>query len=404
MSLKQILPQLSALRVEGGDNASWKVLYASRRQPLFVPHDRQRARQAVRFFVRNRLLRYWGQLMLTLDCWLPQVRLLPVVRLQQFPAGLLLGGQVHVSEITNIAMYCGSPGPLQKLTMYCPNRDGEPGLVAKVAMARGANHVIAREADWLSALSGDVRIAQFLPRLLQQGALACDRNYLVMQALPPGFSSAEFDRRHFDFLRLLAQRNPALYAWNQSPAYLRLGQRMRDIEPLIDEPHRLLLQAVLDDIERAIGLRELPACLVHSDFAPWNLRLTRDRLFVFDWEYAEDGGNPLQDFLHFHLLPRALKRLPLRLDYMPGLLANTQAYADTMFGAGSGVAAASSVLTLQYLLETITFYVQVSGYLATEHPVMRTYLKLLEQRAQWLPAAAPDESIDTYDQPQFGAS
>jgi hypothetical protein len=400
MSLKQIFPQLAALQTEQGDSMAWKVLYAGRRQPLLVPLSLPQAKRAVAVFVRNPLLRYWGLFMLTLDHWLPRARFLSIVRLQNFPGKLILGND----DLADVALFCGSPGPLQKLTIYCPARNGGPGVVAKLAMAPSANRAIMRESLWLGTLAGDPALAKFLPHLLQDGTLPCGLKYFVMQTLPFGTLSTKFGPHHFNFLRLLAKRQPAFYVWRESPAYTRLEKRLGKITPLIDERYRELLQAALDEINRQIGQDELPGCLVHSDFAPWNLRVTADQLFVFDWEYAEDCGNPLQDFLHFHLMPRAVKRKPLRSSDMPGLLAETRTYADAMFGADIGMAAASGALTLQYLVDTVTFYVQASGYLATEHPVMRVYLNLLEQRAQWLPAPASVESTDTYDQPQYGAS
>lgn len=403
MGLKQLLPQLASLQAETnrGNNMAWKVLYANRNQPLLVPLDLVQARRSIAFFMRNPLLRYWGHLLLTLDRWLPRARLLPTVRLPHFPGNILFGS----SDPKDSALFCGFPGPLQKLTLYCPDPDGGLGKVAKLALAPSANRAIEHEAHWLRKLGRTKRMTEFLPHLLLQGALPCGRRYIAMQALPAGASSSQFDQRHFNFLRLMAQQKPALYVWNQSQAYRRLYKRIHKILPLIDEDAGALMQAALADIDHRIGHRELPACMVHSDFAPWNLRLTSDRLFVFDWEYAEDCGNPLQDYLHFHLLPRALHRRSLRSGQLPRLLAATAAYADSMFGVDSGVGYASAALTLQYLLDTVSFYVEASGYLATEHPVMRTYLQLLHDRKQWLPEPdiATEKSIDTYDQPQYGA-
>ena len=69
---------------------------------------------------------------------------------------------------------------------------------------------------------------------------------------------------------------------------------------------------------------------------------------------------------------------------MPDLLAQTTAYANTMFGPDSGVAAASGTLVIHYLLDTIAFYVEASGKIDVNHPVLNTYLRLLEERDQWL--------------------
>lgn len=390
MSMAQLMPQLAMLRDgrAGSDAMAWKVLYARRRQPLLVPLDIAQARNAIAFFISNPWLRAWGNLLLTLDQWMPRTLLLSKVKLEQFPTHLLF----DASDLTETALYCGNPGPLQKLTMYCPGRDGAPGRVVKIAMHASADNAIALEAHWLGTLGNSEQTANFLPRLLQQGTLPYGRRFLAMQALPQGLPAAQFGELHRDFLKVLAGHAAPLTAWNATAAYARLEQRLSIVLPLVSPQHRRLLQTAFDEIGESIGTHQLPSCLAHADFVPWNLRLTQNQLYVFDWEYAEASGNPLQDFLHFHLLPRALRRWPLRTALMPKLLVQACDHANRVFGADSGVAAACGALTLHYLLDTITFYTAASGHLDLKHPVLRTYLRLLAKRAAWLPSTAPEHS------------
>lgn len=385
MSMAQLLPQLATLRDEraASDEMAWKVLYASRRQPLLVPFDTEQARDAIAFFIRNPWLRAWGHLLLTLDRWAPG-SMLSTVKLEQFPVHLLF----DTGALGETALYCGFPGPLQKLTMYCPGHDGQPGKVAKVAMHGSADTAIAREAYWLETLGRSPDTAAFLPRLQQQGVLPCGRRFVAMDALPQGRRSSRFGEPHRQFLKVLAQHAGPATAWRDSAAYARLGQRMADVLPIVAPHNRHLLKTVFDEIGEDIGQRKLPTSLLHADFVPWNLRLTDRQLYVFDWEYAEASGNPLQDYLHFHLLPRALMLWPLTPGAMPRLLARACDHAVDVHGRHSGVAEACGALTLHYLLDTITFYTAASGYLDQSHPVQRTYLRLLEQRAAWLPYTA----------------
>ena len=383
MSLSELWPQLATLRANesNGSSMAWKVLYSRRRQPLLVPLDIAQARSAIAFFMRNPLLRYWGNLLLTLDHWMPRAQLLPTVRLEHFPYTALF----ETSDFSGAALFFGFPGPLQKLTMYCPDGNGGLGKVAKVALHTSANHSITQEAHWLRKLNQSKLIAGFLPSLLHQGALPCGRHYISMLALPQGSSTEQFSKLHYQFLTVLAQQKTSIGRWQDSDAYARLHARTMKILPLIDEYHRKLLQNALAEVDQMIGLTDLPTCMMHGDFAPWNVRLTKEQLFVFDWEYAETSANPLQDFLHFYLIPRALQRLPMRASSMSELLPKVVAYAHAQFGKESGVAEASGALIACYLLDVVTFYVDASGYLDPTHPVLRTYLRLLEQRTRWLP-------------------
>jgi hypothetical protein len=388
MSLAPLRYQLEALEEAKGRSIAWKVLYAGRNQPLLVSPDTQSALHAIGFFIRNPLLRLWGKAALLVDKCLPQLDLLPTLRLHEFSPTLADGDNSPCP-----AMYVGYPGPLQKLTLYCPQPHGGPDKVTKVALNKRANHAITREAYWLDTLGKLPELASFMPRLLDAGTLSSGFGYLSMQALPHGVSSRRFDRRHRHFLRLLAKHRPELTSWNQSGAHLRLRERMQQAMELMDTEHQDLLLAVLEEVEREIGPLRLPTCLLHSDFAPWNVRLAEQHLYVFDWEYAEESGNPLQDFLHFHLIPRVLRHWPLGPSGMPPLLSEAAAYARAVFGEDSGVAEACGPLALHYLLDTLAFYTTASGYLAPRHPVIRAYLELLRRRVEWLPQPQFRDSI-----------
>jgi hypothetical protein len=390
MSLAQLRYQLEGLKdnVTPGRRTAWKVLYAGLNQPLLVAPDLPAAQHAIGFFVRNPLLRMWGKSALLIDHWLPQLGMLPTLRLNNFPQSL-----AGTDDAPCPSLYFGNPGPLQKLTLFCPNHAGYLDKVTKVALNKSANPAIVREAHWLGTLGGLPEIAPFLPRLLGEGTLSCGLSYLSMQPLPKGVSSRRFDRRHRHFLSLLAAYRPELTPWNMTGAHQRLRQRMQQSLPLMDSHYQTLLQSAMDEVEREIGSQRLPTCLVHSDFAPWNVRLDEQHLYVFDWEYAEESGNPIQDFLHFHLIQRVLRRWPMSASRMPSLLSEVATFARSVFGEESGVAQACGPLALHYLLDTLTFYTTVSGYLAPRHPVVHAYMELLRKRAEWMPQSRFMETI-----------
>jgi thiamine kinase-like enzyme len=45
----------------------------------------------------------------------------------------------------------------------------------------------------------------------------------------------------------------------------------------------------------------LPVTLAHGDFTPWNTFLMGERLYVFDWEYAQPAYPLAYDAVHFIL-------------------------------------------------------------------------------------------------------
>lgn len=387
MSFDEVWPRLTALRSPQapGTTLAWKILYGRRAQPLLLPAAlRRRDGAAVSFFVRSRRWRWWARLLLALDRWMPEMGLLPEVRIDHFPAATLFGDAAHAT-----AIYVGSPGPLQKLTLLCPQQGEVPARVAKVSLHASADGAVEREAQWLRTLGAAPTTAAFVPRLLDDGALPGGRRYVVMTALPDGETSLRFGAQHRAFLAALADWGHGEH-WSAGAAVARLRERIRTVRALLGGAHCRLLDDGLAEVEASLDRLTLPGCVLHGDFAPWNVRLTAERVFVFDWEYAQTSGNPLQDYLHFHLMPRVLQVRRTRVGpaFMRKLLARAAAYASEAFGPESGVGEAAGPLAVHYLLDTISFYVEASGYMDARHPVMRAYIQLLERRDAWLPRAA----------------
>jgi len=389
MSFSELWVSLSNLSAEAtdGNQLALKVLYSKRSQPLLVPLNKQQAHYAVNFFIQNRILKYWGHLLIKLDHHLPWLRLLTVVEFDHFPLNALFGASDSdfAIKIQGIAIFCGSPGALQKLTIYCPNPLGGLGKVAKVAVHATANNAIKKESHWLEKLSHLTATAKFLPQLLQHSTLKYERYCLTMMSLPQGISPRNFGIAHHAFLRALAEQDPVFTEWKHSVAHMRLKQRVDGLSALVDEEIGLFWQEIITEIEQITARYVLPNLMIHGDFAHWNIRQIDADLFVFDWEYAEIYGNPLQDFLHFHLIPQALTYRSLNNKTMSAVLEKSAAYVDKQFGRDLGISKACGALTLHYLLDTITFYADASGYLDEKHPVLRSYMQMLRQRHQWLP-------------------
>jgi hypothetical protein len=253
---------------------------------------------------------------------------------------------------------------------------------------------VTREVYWLRTLGKLPSMMRFLPRLLREGTLPCGRRFLTMSVLPTGQRSSRFGEAHVRFLRMLASRNMAVAGWSSGEPFRRLSARIEAVRKLIDPTYCTLFNEVLQQISDEIGHSQIPVCLVHGDFAQWNLRVAGDDLLVFDWEYAEEGGNPLHDYLHFHLVERATTHKAIGIEYMRRLIVDAARHASRVFDDDGSVAPASGMLTLHYLLDTVAFYTEASGYLDVGHPVVRAYLQVLEQRHRWLPRVSDEKGTN----------
>ena len=190
-------------------------------------------------------------------------------------------------EAPQIAIYMGTPGPTQKAVIHLVDRrTAQCKAIVKVPIGSAAKNAILREAAALRAVSEEHFCAA--PRLLH---LDRERGVSVQQFVAGRSASRKLKAEYFEVLRslLLPDQQTSLAAhaigWE---AALELVEQRRTGDLVQRAKQRLE-----DD-------QPLPACWVHGDFAPWNLR-DRSELppILIDWEDAERGGLPLHDAFHF---------------------------------------------------------------------------------------------------------
>ena len=180
------------------------------------------------------------------------------------------------------------------------------------------------------------------------------------------------------FLWVLADTGPKEY-YLESAGWRVLAAGLKRLRPRLDTVSCGLFERGIEAAGARLAGMALPAVPVHRDFAPWNAVLTANQLFVFDWEYAIESGNPVQDFLHWHLLPAAVRGcLPAKstwnqlLEGMTGHLASLPRSRNFPREVLHG-------LLIAYLLDVLLFYAEADDGLRLESPVINGFLALLQQ-------------------------
>jgi Phosphotransferase enzyme family len=358
-----------------------KVLFGGSERPLIVPvGDDTFTREAIRLFVHGRVRRAWATTMLKLDRWLPPLRLLPKVKLSQFPLPEAYA-ELGLSELS-FAVYCGSPGPLCKLTVFSAACGRS---VTKIALRPSADQMVRNEGNVLAALAERQIGVGLIPRLVSHGQLSSGRWFVRTTVLSAGRREPRFGAMHREFLsQLHASSSASVKAWQESRTYAALLSRVAAIDACLDRESRELIAAVLADIAALSHDQPVAECVVHGDFAPWNITMT-DRLCVFDWEYAKVRGNPLHDFLHFHVMSSALLHRRLGKAALRRLISLAGSQLERVAGCPPDQRLVGA-LTLQYIADTVIFYCEADGELKQGHPVIKAYMSLLRRRRRWLPA------------------
>ncbi len=192
----------------------------------------------------------------------------------------------------HLAVSTGTAGPGRKSTLSVLDRRGAPLAFAKVAETATAERLMQNEAQILREI-GEVNRPQVAgPRLLFAGQL--DGHPVTIQSPVSGWPAPRNMREsHFLFLQSLSHGlpRPAIES-----AFLRLLPERLDAVGLSSGDLPLVLHRAVQDLAEI----NLSPTLLHGDFAPWNLRLERDAISAFDWEYGVLDALPGLDELHHH--------------------------------------------------------------------------------------------------------
>ena len=368
-----------------GAPAHWQALFSARARPLLVSCDDDGAAcRAVRFFCGSALLRGVGLMQLGLHHAFGLPRL-PLLQHAALVRPRLLG--LPVANLSSVAIQCGSAGPLQKLTLFCPVGAGGPPLLVKLALRPSADVAVEREVQSLQQLARMPRMAGFIPVLHAHGRLPSGRAYLTTDALDDAAAVYDLAGPVRQVLAALGDPEAAAQPWAASVNAQRLRQRWVACRGVLPQQAADHIAAAMAELDLQLEGQALPQLLQHGDFAPWNIRQAGGRICVFDWEYAQPSCNPLADFLHFHLIPRALGAHPPDAYHLRGvLLPQAGAFAREAWPRLACTPALVASLMLEYLLDTVLFYTQSSGQFEPDHPVVRAYMALIAHRDSWASA------------------
>ncbi len=210
-------------------------------------------------------------------------------------------------------IYVGTPGVSRKAVVHLVNSDtGHCDAIVKVPLAAGARQAILREAHMLASLAEEKYPAA--PHLIH-----VDHGRSVStQTFVPGISGERrFGAQCANLLRSLMLKD-------ETTTIAQHAEALQESAAWDSQPE--IRSAVLSELD---DTHLLPACWIHGDFAPWNIKQQPGQeLLLIDWEDARRGGLPLQDFFHFLHMQ----------DYLFGLSPTTHFAAGEGFARTIGVA------------------------------------------------------------------
>jgi hypothetical protein len=365
-------PRWRVLPAEGG-RLLWLSVPESSRQIGHIAH-----------FVGDPARRLWLGALLKVDSLLPRAHALPEMEMpRNMRRGLCF--EVPVAGARPSVIETGAAGPMQRASAIFTTVEGEAVAYAKVARVPSADEVIRAEAAWLRRLTGVADLSGRVPQLLDEGTTLNGRCYFVTRIAPTTRSSLKFSAAHIGFLAALGRTHVESRKFSASPVLQRLEGMLARLDLCVDRAAVFVLKDALRDCARGLAGVEVPAVVAHGDFTPSNMRRDRGSLFVFDWEQAHAGANPLSDLLHFLLAPLAAMRHDLLPRALWARVRSARARALLLYPEWHWTDSAVASLALAYLIESVARRVLAHRCLDMSDPLARNYWRLLETRAGWLP-------------------
>lgn len=208
-------------------------------------------------------------------------------------------GETLSQKIENIAIYCGSDSPRRKITLLAEaqNQGRVTDLVVKIADTSEGAVAIRQESEALQALES-ARLFCEVPQLLFEDTW--EGHVVQVQSVLPlsvGPQISELTINHLKLLAALSRMDRQKTPFRETPAWksIEMAREANEFEkwPL---PAQELLENLLSE---EMGKVQLVCHRIHGDFAPWNIRVKKDKLYVFDWEDSIPNGLPFSDTFHF---------------------------------------------------------------------------------------------------------
>ncbi len=197
-----------------------------------------------------------------------------------------VGWRGNVSPVP--VVYMGTPGMTRKAVIHLVNpASGTCEAIVKVPLTEAAGAAILREADVLTTLADEDYTCA--PRLLFVDE---ERGVATQTALNGKPGGRRFTAAYWELLRSLMLPGESTTMAGHAAEWQEQLLWAVGCEADIS-----VMTAALSEL---CDPRPLPACWVHGDFTPWNMRHLPDgTVALLDWEEAQRGGLPLQDAFHF---------------------------------------------------------------------------------------------------------
>jgi hypothetical protein len=230
----------------------------------------------------------------------------PRLHLSGTPSGAKYFGASPLS----FAYFTGTESAHRKLAVQVMDSAGSLKGYVKASRSVVVRNLLAHEASTLARVQALGLRSALIPDVLFLGDKA-DIALLVTNTLkrPNTTTTTRMNAHHDAFIRELAQKTVEPGSGDAQSFQTGFQKRLKQILGKLPETWIRRFESAIDQCggakEQTVWLRP---SLTHGDFTPWNSFFVDGKLYVFDWEYAQNDMPATNDLLHFLLASLTSKR------------------------------------------------------------------------------------------------
>lgn len=213
------------------------------------------------------------------------------------------------TRVRALAFYIGPPNLSRKCTICVIGPERTPIAFAKLAALPQARSMIRNERAVLRQLSEVPGLLDRIPAVL--GTITwSDSEAILLAPGPTRAAPSRFGELHEEFLLRLHEASERTGDLLVSPAWMEAERTQDRLVPLLPPAWIDRYARAFEQVRARLGGVSMRLVRAHRDFAPWNMRVGRRGLFVFDWESSREGLPGLFDVFQYSTVPAALMNRP----------------------------------------------------------------------------------------------
>ena len=194
------------------------------------------------------------------------------------------------------SIFTGTAG-LNRTALLEFNKNGFSTHFVKIPLSKESEKLVAKEIEILNQIKGSFNSFRIPKSYTIKGNKECitTNNNKIRER------STELLPQHLTAISELLENTFIEESIENNSGYKNSLNNINYLASNGNSPRHKRVVKLLNGLINEINPKQtIIAHLAHGDFTPWNMYVSENDLYIYDWELARNGFSPLFDLFHFH--------------------------------------------------------------------------------------------------------